>query len=77
MDDLADRFTYHPPFGDQPIRYEMIRDRALTFAAFIQEKCPASREKSLAFTHLEETVMWASAAIARNERPQRTEGEGM
>jgi hypothetical protein len=47
----------------------MIRDRALNFAAFIEEKCPDSREKSLAITNLEQAVMWANAAIARNERP--------
>ncbi len=67
MDDLANRFTYHPPKDDQALRYEMIRDRAHGLAEFIDEKCPHSREKSLAITHLEETVMWANAAIARNE----------
>ena len=33
----------------------------------IQGECPESREKSLAFTKLEECIMWANAAIARNE----------
>jgi hypothetical protein len=45
----------------------MIRDLGRQLAAGINEKCPDSREKSLAITHLEETVMWANAAIARNE----------
>lgn len=67
MTDLENRFTYHPPKDDQQIRYEMIRDRALNFAEFIDEKCPDSREKSLALTHLENAVMWANASIARNE----------
>jgi hypothetical protein len=65
--DLENRFTYHKPKNDQAIRYEMIRDWAHQFAASIDEKCPDSREKSLAMTHLEECVMWANAAIARNE----------
>jgi len=65
--DLANRFTYHPPKDDQAIRYEMMRDRAHDLAGFINEKCPDSREKSLAITHLEDVVMWANAAIARNE----------
>lgn len=65
--DLENRFTYHPPKADQALRYEMIRDRAHNLAAFINEKCPDSREKSLAVTHLEDAVMWANAAIARNE----------
>jgi hypothetical protein len=65
--ELASRFTHHPPKGDQALRYEMIRDHAHNFAEFINEKCPDSREKSLAMTSLEESVMWANAAIARNE----------
>jgi hypothetical protein len=65
--DLARRFTYHAPKGDQSERYVAIRDRAHDLAEFIDESCPDSREKSLAFTKLEETVMWANAAIARNE----------
>jgi hypothetical protein len=65
--ELANRFTYHAPKGDQQIRYEMIRDRAHGLAAFLDEKCPDSREKSLALTHLEDAVMWANASIARNE----------
>jgi len=65
--DLDNRFTYHPPKNDQQIRYEMLRDRARNLAGFIDEKCPDSREKSLAITHLEDAVMWANASIARNE----------
>lgn len=66
-DDLANRFTYHPPKHDQTARYEMIRGQALSLAQFVDEKCPDSREKALALTHLENAVMWANAAIARNE----------
>lgn len=65
--DINKRFTYHPPKNDQAIRYAMIRDWARQFADSLDEKCPDSREKSLAFTHLEQAVMWANAAIARNE----------
>jgi hypothetical protein len=66
-EDLANRFTYHPPRPDQPNRYRAIRDQAYEFAKNIRNLCPDSREKSLALTALEETVMWANAAIARNE----------
>ena len=65
--DLDNRFTYHKPHGDQALRYEMIRDSARNFAEQVNERCPDSREKSLAVTHLEEAVMWANASIARNE----------
>jgi hypothetical protein len=65
--DLANRFTYHAPKGDQATRYEYLRDCAHNLAGIINEKCPDSREKSLAITHLEDAVMWANASIARNE----------
>jgi hypothetical protein len=60
-------FTYHAPKGDQPERYTDIRERAKQFAAFITMNTPASRERSLALTKLEECVFWSNAAIARNE----------
>jgi hypothetical protein len=65
--ELEKRFTCHAPKGDQALRYEMIRDNAHNLAGFINEQCPDSREKSLALTALEESVMWANASIARNE----------
>jgi hypothetical protein len=65
--DLANRFTHHPPKGDQAARYDLIRGAAHQFATLINQETPVSREQSLAFTHLEDTVMWANAAIARNE----------
>lgn len=67
MIDLENIYTYHSPKDTQPERYERIRYKAKMLAAFINEKCPDSREKSLAMTKLEEAVMWANAAIARNE----------
>lgn len=65
---LDANFTYHPPKGNQPERYEKIRAQAKAFAEFMSQNCPASRELSLALTHLEDSVMWANAAIARNEK---------
>lgn len=66
-DDLDRRFTYNPPFGDQPDRYVMIRQAARGIAELIVQLTPVSRERSLALTHLDEMVMFANAAIARNE----------
>lgn len=65
--DLNVRFTYHKPFGDQPLKYEDIRRKALQFADMLVVCCPDSRELSLAITKLEEAVFWANAAIARHE----------
>lgn len=65
---LVRSFTYHVPTDSQVARYVEIRTKAKIFAEFIVVSCPPSREASLALTHLEETVMWANAAIARNEK---------
>lgn len=66
--DLENRFTYHAPKdADQVARYGCIRNIAKNFAYNIKAMTPASREQSLALTHLEEAVFWANAAIARHE----------
>lgn len=65
--DLENRFTYHAPSNGQAVKYEALRDTAKSFAYLIKSLTPASREQSLALTHLEEVVFWANAAIARNE----------
>ena len=60
-------FSYHAPKGNQAERYENLRYGAKYLALNILNKCPDSRERSLALTKLEEAVMWANASIARNE----------
>ncbi len=64
---LASRFTYYPPKGTQQDRYVAVRTRAFELASFIEDNCPASRERTLAIGKIEEAVMWANASIARNE----------
>lgn len=64
---LGKRMTYRAPKGDQVGRYEELRKGAYTLGVAIIEKCPNSRERSVALTKLDEIVMWANAAIARNE----------
>lgn len=65
--DIENIYTYHAPKAGQPERYELIRNKAKDLAKTIEKACPDSREKSLAFTKLEDAVMWANASIARNE----------
>lgn len=67
MFDVEKVFTYHAPKGDQPARYEEIRRLARELANYINQNCPESREKALALTNLQQTSMWANAAIAINE----------
>jgi hypothetical protein len=76
IDQLYNTFTYHKPFGDQPQRYEMLRENARKLALDLQMSCPESREKSLAFTHLQQAIMWANASIAINEK-EGVEKEGI
>jgi hypothetical protein len=65
--DLKRRFTYTAPVEGQPERYQEIRATAFELARRVSVLCPPSRERSLAITNLEQAVMWANAAIARNE----------
>lgn len=67
---LDNNFTHHPPFGDQAARYEIIRFTARQLASTFMRFCPPSRELSLALTEIENAVMWANAAIARNEKEE-------
>lgn len=69
---IENNTKYHPPIGDQHIRYETMRLEAKKLMQAILGHCPPSRERSLAFTKIEEAMMWANASIARNE----TENQG-
>jgi len=66
-DKIENAFTYHAPKEHQISKYEELRAKAKDFAYLIEEVCPDSREKSVALTQLETVIMWANAAIARNE----------
>lgn len=65
--EIENVFTYHKPFGSQPDRYVALRAKGRELALLINTVCPDSREKSLAFTSLQQTLMWANASIAINE----------
>lgn len=63
---IENNFMYHSPKDGQTEKYEEIRAKGKELAYLIDSVCPNSREKSLAMTKLEESVMWANASIARN-----------
>ena len=67
LEELQKRFTYHRPKGDQPARYEALREQYFQMSILICKMCPPTRERSLALTKLEESVMHANSSIARNE----------
>lgn len=66
-DQIQNIFTYHAPKGDQATRYVTLRDKAKELALMVNALCPESREKSLALTNIQQSIMWANAAIAINE----------
>lgn len=63
----ANNLTYHAPKEGQQERYVALRAAALEFALLVIEMTPLSREQAVALTEIETAVMWANAAIARNE----------
>lgn len=66
MDDLRHRFDYHQADPKTGVRHADVRVACLVAAETIVERTPAGREQALAITKLEEAMMWANAAIARN-----------
>jgi hypothetical protein len=68
FDDLENRFSYHSPKEGQAERYTAIRAKAKELAYLIRLETPSNtHEQATALTKLDECVMWANAAIARNE----------
>jgi len=68
MNQIENNFMYHKPSEDQTGVYEELRLEGKSLAYLIDAACPDSREKSLAMTKLEECIMWANAAVARNRK---------
>ena len=64
--DFENIYTYHELKEGQDEIYKKLRSKAKEFALLINDLCPDSREKSVAFTNLETVVMWANASIARS-----------
>ena len=65
--EIEKRFTHHAPDAAKQVTHERCRGAYRDLAVGIAMTLPESREKSLAITALEESLMWANAAIARNE----------
>lgn len=66
--DINHRFDYHVP-NTAKVReaHESVRFGCKNLANFLSQRLPEGREKALAITKLEEVLLWANAAIARNQ----------
>lgn len=65
--ELKNRFDFHPATTEEKRNeHASVRQACLRLAERLNEQLPEGREKALAITHLEEVMLWANAAIARN-----------
>ena len=64
--ELAHRFKFHPANDDiTKAQHSVVRNLCGELAQELDQIVPSGREKALAMTNLEQTMMWANAAIAR------------
>lgn len=64
--EIERRFSHHAPRTPRRVvEHEQVRAICRHAAEQLATVLPAGREAELAFTSLEETTMWANAAVAR------------
>lgn len=68
--EIPNRFSFHPATGEKAKFHDEVRENHLALALWIETAIPDSRERSLALTALQESMMWCNAAVA-----YRTKGE--
>lgn len=64
-EELGCRFSYHKPDAARAVTHEQLREEFHALAGLMNVLLPESREKALAVTNLEQSLMWANAAVAR------------
>ena len=64
--EIKKNFTHHVPDEDKIKIFQTVREQGRALAELILKEAPQGREQALALTKVEEAVMWANAAIARN-----------
>lgn len=67
-EDIEHRFAFHAATTEEKRdAHASVRQACRRLADYINESAPDGREKSLAITHVEEAMLWANAAIARQQ----------
>lgn len=68
--DVDKRMSHYPPRDEKTVgAHELAREVHKATGKLLMDLLPPGREKSLVLTTLEESLMWANAAIARNRGP--------
>lgn len=60
-------YAYHKPSQSGLEKINKLREAFSTLHDIVKELAPESREKSVAFTNLETTAMWAIKAVVCND----------
>lgn len=63
-DEINNRFGYHRATAESAPRHAAVREVMMHCATHIDALIPNGRDKSLAFTALQEAMHWANSAIA-------------
>lgn len=66
LDDLNSRFASYQVTDAVWPQYAEVNRQCFVLAEWLVNALPPGRETSLAVTAIEEAMMWAAAAIARN-----------
>lgn len=66
VQDMRWNMNNHKPTSEAVDLIEYMRALAKQFGEGIIQSAPDCRERSVALTNLEQTLMWTNAAIARN-----------
>ncbi len=59
------RHEYRVLSDDEKAQMKKLKDMGLEFLTYLETNIPASRERSLAATKIEEAVMWAVKGITQ------------
>lgn len=68
-DDVRNRFVFHPATEATGPVHDRVRREHLKLASLIAELVPPGRHQSLAFTALQESMMWSNAGVACDTHP--------
>ena len=67
MSEINKTYNYHKPSTDGLDKITKLRAKFSELHNLIEEQAPPSRERSVAFTELETTAMWAIKAVVVND----------